>query len=194
MNNLYTFDIRANAQEFNLPPLLVQGIIQVESAGNPFAYRAEPAYRYLFDVDNNEPFRELSQAEIDTASAPNDFPWYESLSSQDSEWFGQQSSWGPMQVIGAVARERGFGNCFPELCSFDDGVHWGCSHLRWLAERYLKNDGWPGVISAYNQGSPRRNDDGTFCNQAYVDKVILAMEDIALDAGIIREIQHATAA
>ena len=194
MNNITVFDIRENARSFNLPPLVVQGIIQVESAGNPFAYRAEPAYRYFFDVDDLAPFRDVSQAEIDQASAPGDFPYYEGLSSQDSEWFGQQISWGPMQIMGAVARERGFCQCFPELCSFDDGVHWGCAHLMWLAERYLEDDGWPGVISAYNQGSPRRNDDGTFCNQAYVDKVLLAMEDIACDSGIIAEIRHATAA
>lgn len=194
MNNIQTFDIRHHAQTFNLPPLIVQGIIKVESDGNPYSYRAEPAYRYLFDIDKYEPFRDLTQAEMNQDSAPVDFPWYEAISSRDTEWYGQQCSWGPMQVMGAVARERGFRKSFPELCSFDDGVYWGCSHLRWLADRYLDEGWWASVISAYNQGSPRRNDDGTFCNQEYVDKVCLAIQDIAKDSDIVREIDCETPA
>lgn len=184
-----TVNLRDHAHAFDLPPLLVYGIVQVESGGDPDAFRAEPAYRYLYDVEKDGPFRALSGEEIATAKAPPDFP-HLALCSRHSEWFGQQSSWGPMQIMGAVAREEGFEGPFPQLCSLDDGVHWGCHHLRSLADRYQDKDGWTGVISAYNQGSPRRHDNGLFCNQDYVNRVILAMQQLADDARILNELHN----
>lgn len=166
----------------DLPWVLVQAIIDVESGGDPCAFRTEPHYRWFWDCGRERPFRKVTDAEVDNAAAPKDFDHYPEICSVDTEWLGQQCSWGPMQVMGAVARERGFDGPFPELCRFDDGVYWGCRHLQWLAGRYYTDEGWHGVTSAYNQGSPRKDDNGRYDNQAYVDRVFAIVKRISDDA------------
>lgn len=162
------------AQLFDLPLQLILAIITVESSGNPFAYRMEPPYRYLVDVRNSIPFRELTKEEGRQDRAPGDFPNIKGVSSSDSEWMGQQCSWGPMQVMGAVAREHGFRGHFPQLCTPVDGVFFGCKHLQRYKKIYLKRYGWKGVAAAYNAGSVRFSKDCKLINQRYVNKVAAA--------------------
>jgi hypothetical protein len=165
--------IRNKAEQFALPIALVEAIVQVESRGRLFAWRAEPPYRYYWDVARNRPFRRPTAAELASETAPRDFPHFEAISSRDTEWWGQAASWGPMQVMGAVAREYGFGSDFPELCS-TLGVFYGCLHLNRLWKRFYADHGWMGVAAAYNAGSPRRLADGRFENQVYLDKLARA--------------------
>ncbi len=146
-------------------------VMKTESALNKFAYRVEPPYRYLVDVEKEKPFRPLTSVENKSEVAPNDFPYILGLSSRNTEWLGQQASWGPMQIMGAVAREYGFKKAFPELCSFSFGVQYGCQHLSNLKKRFLEKHGWQGVVAAYNAGSPRYMDNGDFENQYYINKV-----------------------
>jgi len=124
-----------------LPVNLVRAIVQTESAGDPWAYRHEPGYRWL--VGNPTA---MSQ----------------------TERIGQMSSWGLMQVMGAVAREAGFVGPFPQLCDPAIGLDYGCRHL---AGYFKKYQNWPDTIASYNAGRPVRNDAGQYANQVYVNKV-----------------------
>jgi len=46
----------------------------------------------------------------------------------------QRTSWGLMQIMGAVARERGFRGWLTELCDPAVNLEWGCRHLRWMVD------------------------------------------------------------
>lgn len=160
------------AKAAGLPVALVLAVIECESSGRPGAWKPEPQYRYLWDVAKQRPFRQLTPAEIKSELAPDDFPAWPG-ESQAKEWWGQQASWGLMQVMGAVAREVGFhGDMHPDLCAYPaEGLRCGCAYL----ERCLRR--WGSVdraVAAYNAGSPRPGAGGGFENQAYVDKVLLA--------------------
>ena len=125
----------------NLPVELVMAICRQESSLNDWHfYRPEPAYRWL--VGNP---------------------------TEPKEIIGQKSSWGPMQVMGATARELGFTGEFSELFDYATGIKYGMLYLRKLNQRY---DNWPDVISAYNAGHVKRVD-GKYANQVkYVDPVL----------------------
>lgn len=171
MNESMRREIASRAARFGLPERLLAAIVQVESGGDIHAWRVEPHYRYLWDVSRAAPFRRLDSDERRSEIAPYDFPHY-GHSSRNTEFWGQQSSWGPMQIMGAVAREHGFRQPFPALCTHAYGVLYGAIHLASLRNRFLQNYGWEGVAAAYNAGSPRRFDDGRWENQGYVDKLI----------------------
>lgn len=148
-DELMTF-IKAAAARRSLPWELVYAICQVESSLNPAATRHEPHYRWL--VGDNE------------AMSP-------------SERHDQMTSWGLMQVMGAVARELGHQGPFEDLLHPPTGLFYGCLHLRRFRAKY---DLWPDVIAAYNAGSPRRvaGQIGPYVNQSYVDKVLRAWNNL----------------
>lgn len=164
-----SFMIYDNASKLGLPPAVIECMIDVESSRNCYAWRHESHYRWLWNVETQSPFRTLTKAEIRSSKAPADFP--SQRGSQDTEWTGQRSSWGLMQVMGSTAREHGFKHNFSQLCNPEQGIQWGCKHLKWLYDRHWEKHGWQGIISSYNQGVPLKNDDGTWANQSYVDKV-----------------------
>jgi soluble lytic murein transglycosylase-like protein len=140
------------ASRHGLPPLLVQSVIQVESGGDVWAWNAEPRYRWFWDVRANKPFRPVTAAESAAEVPPKDFMACKGVD-PDAEWWGQQASWGLMQVMGAVARERGFPGRF--LNALHDpvaNVDIGCKHLAAYAKSYLGKYGWAGVLRAYNGG------------------------------------------
>lgn len=141
------------APKYELPPDLVAAIVSVESAGDRFAIRVEPGYRYLWDVKNGRPFR-VSSTLARQRVAPKNFPATPGMS-RDTEWIGQQTSWGLMQVMGAVARELGFKGHFAGLCNPLEGLHFGCKHLANLRDRHFAEHGWAGVVDAYNDGTAR---------------------------------------
>jgi len=161
------------AAEQQLPPALVLAVVEVESGGDVCAWRAEPAYRYLWDVVHGRPFRRVTASESASETPPWDF--YTRVGSRTTEWWGQQASWGPMQIMGAVAREYGFAGHFPNLCGVH-GVHYAATHMAMLRDRFLSRYGWPGVVAAYNAGSVRWADshETRFTNQTYVDKITQA--------------------
>ena len=142
--------IKSAASRRSLPWELVYAICQVESSLNPSAIRHEPRYRWL--VGDNET---MSPAER-----------------QD-----QMTSWGLMQVMGAVARELGHTGPLSDLLDPPTGLFYGCLHLRRFRAKY---DIWPDVIAAYNAGSPRRvaGQIGPYVNQSYVDKVLAAWNNL----------------
>lgn len=136
---LYRELIERKAEKYGLPWPLVMAVVDVESSGNPWAYRYEPAYQWL----------------VGQGLTP-------------TEQMAQRTSWGLMQVMGAVAREYGFKGWLTELCQPDVGLEYGCRHLKRYADRYRN---WLDAIAAYNAGSPRKAGD-VYVNQSYVDKVM----------------------
>jgi len=149
--------IVAVANRHALPVHLVAAICAKESSFIPQAWRPEPIYRYLWNVKTNERFRKLSPAEIASETPPPDFANVSGPRAQ--EWWGQQSSWGLAQVMGAVAREYGFrGVFFPELCEPETGLEYACRFLASLLSRYSVED----AISAYNAGHPTLENEQTY--------------------------------
>ena len=162
----------AAAAAAGLPPALVLAVIECESSGRAHAWNPEPPYRYLWDVKAKRPFRQLTPSEIKSEIPPDDFPAWPGQP-RDAEWWGQQASWGLMQVMGGVAREMGFaGDMHPALCTDPaEGLRAGCAYLAVCMRR------WGSVfraVAAYNAGSPRLVPGGAFINQVYVDKVMAA--------------------
>lgn len=155
------------AAELLLDPLLIASFILTESSGNPWAWNPEPPYRFLWDVKAQKPFRPLTVEERTSEVPPKDFPGMLGAD-RDAEWWGQQCSWGLMQVMGGVARERGFTDRYlTGLCAPEPNLWVGCRHLAALSRRYTGED----VYAAYNAGSPRRAASGLYENQSYVDKI-----------------------
>lgn len=135
------------ALQFRLDANLLRAIIAVESGGNPWKNRFEPVCKY-----------EVS---------PREFAAKLCIS-YETELHNQHSSFGLMQVMGFLARELGFTDDILMLCDPTIGLFYGCKQLRRLSDRYgIEED----VISAYNQGSPRKTIGGMFMNQDYCNKV-----------------------
>lgn len=135
--------------QFKVPHDLICSIIMVESSGNPWAARFEPAYKYLYKE------WELSK----TARV-----------SLDTMIVLQKTSWGLMQVMGGKAYEMGLNNkdlphilCVPEI-----GIEFGVKILAKDLNRYGNETE---AIAAYNAGSAIKNSQGFFINQQYVNKV-----------------------
>lgn len=140
------------AVRHGLDPLLVAAIVQVESAGSPWAIRYEPAWAARLDGRRGQP---------GVTSA--------------TERVQLSTSWGLMQVLGVTARELGFkGPFLSALCAPAVGLEYGCRYLARQLRRY-KGD-VSDAIAAYNAGTARRRDDGTYVNEDYVRKVWRAME------------------
>lgn len=154
--------IRHTAENHGLPPSLVKAIVRVESAGETWAMRYERGYRWLWDNEKKQPYRGDPDLIMPILGA-----------SVQTELVGQKTSWGLMQIMGAVAREYGFREPFlSSLCEPQHGLEYGCIHLARLRDRFLDNHGWEGVAAAYNAGSPRYKA-GNFVNQVYVDKIAM---------------------
>lgn len=99
------------------------------------------------------------------------YRWLTGLNLSHHEQWGQSASWGLMQIMGAVARELGHKGFFARLCDPAVGLEYGC---RYLAKLYRREKNWPDTISSYNQGSPRKDEQGRYRNQEYVDAVFRA--------------------
>lgn len=165
-------EIVAAAHLRGLQPALVEALVLVESDGNPFAWNPEPHYRYLWDVKRAKPFRPLTAEERISEVPPFDFPCL--AGDKDQEFWAQQASWGLMQLMGAVARERGFkGPYLPELCDVPLNLAIGCAHLQGLV---LWADGnLQQALGAYNAGKGGWESEA---GQRYADKVLKQMRAI----------------
>lgn len=141
----YSSEILRTAAIYKLDPDLVAAVVLAESNGNAFAYRPEPRYRYLWDITRHVPFRMLSPLETADDVAPSDFP------GGTPEWWAQRASWGLMQLMGAVARERGFAGSFlTELVNPLVNLGLGCHHLSDLL--VWANGNTLQALAAYNGG------------------------------------------
>ena len=133
--------ITAGSTRFGVDASFLAAIIQQESSGNTWAMRYEPLYSYLWDIEQNAPFR--------GALNPASFPAPDFVSGQ-TEWMAQKTSWGVAQVIGAVARQFGFaGKYLNELGDPSVGAEYGARLIAQLMKKYAELSD---VASAYNAG------------------------------------------
>lgn len=140
------------ARRHGLPFELVAAIIAVESSDNPWASRFEPAFFRRY-IQNNPDIRAISPCSLDT------------------EKMLRATSFGPMQVMGQVARERGFkGPYLTQLCEPRIGIEYGCIHLAAFARKFGPL-GWAAVCAAYNGGAGAVRG-GDFTNPEYPAKVL----------------------
>lgn len=167
-------DLIASAcRDHALPQAVVDALITVESARNTYAWNPEPKYRWFWDIKSNAPFRRVTALEIANQVPPRDFPSAPGTD-PDQEWWAQQASWGLMQVMGAVARERGFRGLY--LTALTDpvlGIAYGCRHLRWCLD--LSRGDTAAALACYN-GGPSDNQPGRpLRNADYVRKVVVEL-------------------
>jgi hypothetical protein len=160
--------IISTADRFAVPRPIVLAIVEHESTIDPWAWNPEPKYRYLWNVLASRPFRKLTPAEEASEIPPADFFAYKGVP-RDAEWWGQQASWGPMQVMGAVAREHGFmGRFLSQLCDPPVGLEYGCRHLAKYLKKYKES--FP-ALEAFNGGPG-----GVGHNAKYANEVLARLE------------------
>jgi soluble lytic murein transglycosylase-like protein len=138
--------IEMRALEFEIDPDLIEAFCLVESSGNPRATRYEANFykTYIQPMLHNN------------AITPE-------------EAMGRATSFGIMQIMGQVAREKGFKGKFEELFEPGTGLFWSLKHLKHFIDKYAPN--LDNAIASYNAGSPRKDDSGNYRNQIYVDRI-----------------------
>lgn len=146
--------INDKCHAYDLDNVLIQAIVQVESSFMEKAMKYEMSYTsYYSDLYFAKFFH------ID----------------QNTERALQRFSYGLMQVMGGTARGYGFTGFLTDLLDPETNIEYGCKFFASLVKRYkYTND----QIAAYNAGHVRKNQDGTYVNQKYVDKVLSAVESI----------------
>jgi soluble lytic murein transglycosylase-like protein len=139
--------IRTIAVSQGIDPNLALAIAGHESNYDPTACRFEPKWKWF--VNPSKFAKQLLISEI-------------------TEKMLQACSWGPMQVMGAVARELGFTGQITTLVYPEIGVLFGCKKLKSLINKYANETD---VISAYNQGAPLKTNN-VYNNSSYVNNVM----------------------
>ena len=136
------------AKRHGLNPVVVMSMCAKESSFDTHAMRFEPGWKWFL----------------------NPAKWAKIVSTtKRTEEIGQMISWGLMQVMGTVAREHGFAQDFPRLSRVDQGLLYGCLHLKKLLLKYPL----PEALAAYNAGIGNRN---SKVGKAYADHVLSLME------------------
>ena len=150
---MYDEIILKNAVDFHIDERLIRAIIRKESDGNPWAIRPEKSFwkRYLVGIK----------------------ALFYRTPEKDEKWLTYpdlvSASYGLMQVMLTTAMEMGFKFDYPtELLEPNLNIKYGCTYLKKMYNRY---GDWKCAIAAYNAGSAKKNFDGTFVNQKYIDSV-----------------------
>jgi soluble lytic murein transglycosylase-like protein len=151
--NTYQDLIKSNALNFDIDAKLITAIIKTESSFNPYAIRPERGFWKRYWIGIKALF-------------------YRTLE-KDEKWLDYpdlvSSSYGLMQLMLTTAMELGFRFTYPtELLNPVINIKFGCKLLRKFYDRY---GSWDDAISSYNQGNNKKNLDGTYKNQDYVNKV-----------------------
>jgi len=130
------------AQNFKLDPTLVCAVVEQESAWNPFAVRYEP--KFMTDYVG---------------------PLYVNNRINATEAYTRSMSWGLMQVMGQVAREKGVTLKFlPGLCDPEAGLSIGCRKLADCLE--LAKGDVKKALQSYNGGGDPDYADEVMARQA----------------------------
>lgn len=157
----YRAQIEAAARQYGLSPFLVAAMVEVESSHIPWTIRYEPGFfdRYL-RVQEVRGIRPCSS---------------------ETERRMRATSFGLLQVMGQVARERGFtGTYLTALCDPATGLDLGCKHLAWTRERLAArriNDS-VSLCAAYNGGVGAVHAAGDYTNPEYPAKVLAVLGGI----------------
>ena len=151
---MYDEIIKTYSSVLRIDEKMIEAVIFVESNFNPWAIKIERGFwsRYLSGIKN----------------------LFFKTKEKDEQWLTYpdliSASYGLMQIMLTTAMELGFRFQYPtELLDPATNIKYGC---RLLKKHYDRYGNWEDAISAYNQGNNRKNKDGTFCNQSYVDKVM----------------------
>lgn len=149
--------IKAKALKHGLDWRLVAAICQTESGGNAWAIRFEPQYKWFWKIEECAKAAKASE------------PTMRSM---------QATSWGLMQVMGAVAYENGFpkNQFVTRLLVPSESIEYGCRLLSKLWNREHQTDR---MIASYNAGSVRVDPvSGKIVNEFYINKVLGLMGSI----------------
>ena len=129
---------REAAIKYGLDPRLICALCEVESSWIPWAVRHEAGYEWL--VGFKRGYSGTGKMNLLDAcdrwyvvSETERYAGFDCAKLQ-TELLMQQTSWGLMQIMGAVARERGFDSWLTELCDPTVNLEWGCRHLRWMID------------------------------------------------------------
>lgn len=146
---LLTAAERANGLE----ACLLVAMAEVETAFVPNRTRFEGSYKYFYQAQDNALRLGITLA---------------------TEQALQAFSYGPLQIMGGVTRELGYQGDLMDLHENAAlAIDYSVKHLANLRARYPNGQDW---LAAYNAGSPRLGVMGQgYVNQAYVDKVLLAL-------------------
>jgi soluble lytic murein transglycosylase-like protein len=128
---------RQKAEKYGLDGDLVCALCEQESDWDPFAVRYEPGFlsRYVA-------------------------PLYSAGKISSTEAYTRSISWGLLQLMGQVAREKGFdGPYLSALCDPESGLEWGCKYFSALMGR--SGNDIDAALNRWNGGG----------NAAYVQEV-----------------------
>lgn len=141
-------------KEVDVPKTVILAMVMKESQGNSFATRYEPKFYDWLQ-------KRITSAEISP---------YSKHASRFTELKTRATSFGPMQVMGQTARQMGFSGAFlTELTHPEVGMYWGMLYMYQQVQKYGNIEE---ALAAYNAGTPRKNVQGKFLNQEYVDGVL----------------------
>ena len=156
--NIYR--VRFAAKAYDLDETIICALIYIESSYNPWIYRYEPQYKWIYK-----------------GRTPGDIARRLGITER-SELMGQKTSWGLMQIMGATARDMGFTELHTQLLQPETNLEYGCKFLASLRKRYPEGLDY---IAAYNAGSPRRDNTGYYVNQPYIDTIMEKVEELISD-------------
>lgn len=140
--------VREAAVKSGIEFSLLDGIIVTESAYDQWAVRYEKHVKVCDDVALFARRNGISRS---------------------SEMQLERFSWGLAQIMGTTARWLGYHGPLTALCLPENNLPLMIKYIEKLQRRYRKREE---IISAYNAGSVRREANGEFRNQMYVDKVL----------------------
>lgn len=137
------------ADNYEIDPYIVAGIIDVESSWNPLAIRVEPEWKYYLSIGR---FAKINNITFETEKTL------------------QRCSHGLMQIMGSVLREIGYQGNLTGMYDVELNLHYGCKKLKMFMDKYENET--RKYLSAYNAGHY------TQTNAYYVNKVINASKYI----------------
>lgn len=140
--------IKQECARRELDAQLICALIEAESGFNTYAMRYEP--------NSMRPVATSVCARVNRIS-------------EETEAQCQRFSWGMGQVLGSTARWLGYRDALPFLCDPKQGIFWTCEAFEKLGSPYKLPEE---KLAAYNAGSVKKQPDGTFVNQKYVDRVL----------------------
>lgn len=146
MTDLPWKEINFFANKHTLNPNWIAAVIMTESGGNQWATRFEPGWKYFYESRKDIAHNLGITVETETAH--------------------QQTSWGLMQVMGAVARENGYFGYLNAMAEVMCGLKIGCSLLE---KHYKKYGDIKDAVASYNAGSVRKTPGGLYVNQKHVN-------------------------
>lgn len=156
------------SDNYGIPSQLVFALANATTGNDTDTMIFEPTHQWLWDCHMNRPFRNLTDDEVLSCVAPEDFPGCHA-SMADSEYIGQKTAWGPFALFGSHARQAGLRTSFLTLCNDPKlTVHYTLVHLQHLRDKYYEKHGWGGVAAAFDLGRPRKDEDGHYIDHHFL--------------------------